>query len=591
MPRPRLAPLSCAVALSALTFAPALAQDAGFAVELSPPRDYFSRLQLGVRAYGPAVEPAAGFVRGCRGHAVAEGAGARFEVTERFDRLVFTALGEGIGGLVLATPDGLYRCALARADGLVVADVAGAEPGPYAVWLTGAEGAALSGRIFASTEALSRIDIEGLDIAGLGEPRAGRHVFTGGTPRQMLAGGAQVIGQDSFAPLNRDYCPGYGRLDAPDAVLTLDGFQNRLSILALSGTDLTLAVHTPAGEVLCNDDSFGLNPAVTVEGATAGDYHIFVGSFSQGARGSFDLFANSGGPAFSDAVYDDTAEPRVARARFDRDLAGARGQRLAMGPLVANDAMDQLPAAGYCAGYTGLDAPDVVMTLDAPESMISLYATSDVDLTIAVRAPDGHWECNDDSFGLNPAVSFFDAPAGDYHIYVGAFSQGRRGNWSLMAAMGEPVWDGAPSHGALAASLNAAAAPAVAALVYGPQTRVDPRVIFDIVPSTTEAWPLGEGCAGYVDASRPDIVVTAEFGLPQLMVYMVSEADGVLAVVGPDGHIHCNDDFEGLNPGVMIPNPQPGDYAVFAGTYGGTGGLATLGVTIASPLWVMDREH
>jgi hypothetical protein len=42
---------------------------------------------------------------------------------------------------------------------------------------------------------------------------------------------------------------------------------------------------------------------------------------------------------------------------------------------------------------------------------------------------------------------------------------------------------------------------------------------------------------------------------------------------------------------VMIPNPQPGAWAVFAGTYGGTGGLATLGVTIANPLWVMDREH
>ena len=41
----------------------------------------------------------------------------------------------------------------------------------------------------------------------------------------------------------------------------------------------------------------------------------------------------------------------------------------------------------------------------------------------------------------------------------------------------------------------------------------------------------------------------------------------------------------------MIPNPMPGAYAVFAGTYSGTGGLATLGVTIAAPQWVMDREH
>ena len=130
-----LSPISrflCSAALVAMVpAAPALAQGAGFAVELTPPVDFFDgNTQVGVRLSGPAVEPAASYVRGCAGHVMAEGAGARFEVTDTFDRLAFTALGEGVTGLVLGTPDGLYRCALARPDGLVISELANAAPGP-----------------------------------------------------------------------------------------------------------------------------------------------------------------------------------------------------------------------------------------------------------------------------------------------------------------------------------------------------------------------------------------------------------------------------------------------------------------------------
>ena len=432
----------------------------------------------------------------------------------------------------------------------------------------------------------------GLDIAALGAPRQGTHVCTGETPRQTLVTAAAVVGRESFAPLNRNYCPGFGQLDAADAVLTLDAPLPLLSVLATSGTDLTLAVRAPGGEILCNDDTDGLNPAVVFESAAAGDYHIFVGTFGQDASGLFDLAANAGSPAFSDAVYLEGAEPRVARVALDRDAAGLGGQMLAMGPLIATDSAGALPSGQYCAGYTGIGAPDVVLSLAAVEPMLSLYATSSSDLTLAVRAPDGSWLCNDDAYSLNPAVSFDNAPAGDYAVYVGAFSAGTQDDWTLMAALGEPVWDNAPTHGMEGGAVLAVdAEPAIGRLTYGPQTRVDPRVIFDISGAGTEAWPLGEGCNGYIDTTRPDVVVTAEFGLPQLMVYMVTDGDGVLVVAGPDGTVYCNDDFDGLNPAVMIPNPQPGDYAVFAGTYGGAGGLATMGVTIAAPNWVMDREH
>jgi len=50
------------------------------------------------------------------------------------------------------------------------------------------------------------------------------------------------------------------------------------------------------------------------------------------------------------------------------------------------------------------------------------------DTTIAVRAPDGTYVCNDDSSDpantLNPAVDVENAAAGDYQIFVGGYSGG-----------------------------------------------------------------------------------------------------------------------------------------------------------------------
>lgn len=582
-----------ALSLGALTLPAFADEDAGFAVELAPSGDFYNPVRVGVRVFGPTVEPSASFVRGCQGHVIAEGAAAAFEVTERFDALSFTAAGEGLTSMVLSTPDGLYRCALVGDDGLAVSHLAGVEPGRYLVWLGGDEGSRITARLFASDQPISAMELFGLDIATLGAPRNGQHVFTATTEsgRQELAMGATLHPESAMSPLGPDdyHCAGYSRFDAADAVLTLDANERTMSIFAMSDTvDLTIAVRGPDGTVLCNDDSFGLDPAVSFTNAQAGDYHVFVGAYSQGRRGGFNLFASQGGPAFSNAVLDLSAPPRVGQVVFDTQTRG--GRLLGAGPVVATDQLELLQTGSYCAGHAGIDAPDMVVTLEEHQPLLSFYAMSRTDLVIAARSPDGLWLCNDDSYGLNPAVEFHDAAPGDYHVFVGAWSRNAGGTFSLFGALGRPEWGTAESDGA-GSALNPQATPAVVTVDFGAQTQDDPRIILDVLPSNDEAFGLGSGCAGYITPSRPDIVVSAETGLPQLMVYMVSEADGTLLVVAPDGQIHCNDDFDGLNPGVMIPNPQAGDYAVFAGTYGGNGGVATLGVTIANPLWTMDREH
>ncbi|WP_417600652.1 hypothetical protein [Pararhodobacter oceanensis] len=565
----------------------------GFAIEVGPSIDPYLPVRVGARVFGEASEPASGFVRGCQGFVLPESAGAVFEVTEEMATLAFTGAAEGLASMVLGTPDGLFQCALADERGLAVVNMAGVAPGRYSVWLGAAEGAQIDARLFASDNVISAIEIFGLDMAHMGEPRVGRHVFSASleSGRQELASGAIVSAVSEMRPLSPDYCPGYTNFDAADAVLTLDAEIDRFSVFATSQRDLTMAVVQPDGAVICNDDAFELHPGVVIDRAQAGDYHVFVGAYSQGGTASFDLFASEGGPAFSNAILDLDAAPRAGSALFDMDAAG-QGQLLAAGQVSAVDPMASLATGNYCPGYTDISAPDFVMTMDQAQPMISLYARSETDLVLAVRAPDGTWLCNDDNYQLNPGVTLQEAQAGDYHVFVGSYHTGAMGGYNLYASMGAPNWQETQGGGGSGLGvLDITAEPAIGRIGFGPDTQIDPRIIFDIEASQTEAFGMGPGCAGFITPARPDLVINAEAGLPQLMVYMASEADGTLVISGPDGQIYCNDDFEQLNPGVMIPNAPAGDYSVFAGTYSGTGGLATLGVTIAAPQWVMDREH
>ncbi len=566
------------------------AQEAGFAVTLSPAVDGFSEVQVRVRQFGTADDPATSYVRGCRGHVVAEGAAALFELSARFDPLVFSAHGEGLVSLVVETPDGLYRCAHVEAGATAVAQIADAPPGRYRVWASAVEGASVDVQIIAAERPVTGIELTGLDLAALGAPRAGRHRFTGTEEagRQILVAGGRLYAEEPMRPLNPAYCPGFSRLDAADAVLVLEAPERELSVFAMSERDLTLAVAAPDGRVLCEDDTFGLNPAVSFDDAPEGDYHVFVGAFGEG-RGAelYDLYAIAGAPQFGAPGTGPLGAPRAGHVMHDPRQA-PRGQHLATAPVVASDPVEDLVPGQFCAGYVSADAPDAILSVEDPAEALSIYAVSPTDLVIAVRGPEGDWLCDDDTYGINPAVTFENPLPGEYQIHVGAFAQYAEAIFALFASDGAPNWELAASPAPEA--LNVDADPAVARLSFGPRTRPDPRVVFDVPRTDFAIFELGEECAGYIDPTRPDMVIAAEDGLPQLMIYMIAEGDGTLAVVGPDGTLYCNDDFEGLHPGILIPNPEAGDYAVFAGTFDGSGGLATLSVTVSTPIWTMDRE-
>lgn len=101
----------------------------------------------------------------------------------------------------------------------------------------------------------------------------------------------------------------------------------------------------------------------------------------------------------------------------------------------------------------------------------------------------------------------------------------------------------------------------------------DPRTVNLSAGGPNDAAGLGGQCIGMIGES-PDyrLTYTAGQGLPlYIRATARGSADLSLAVNGPDGRWHCNDDTHGLNPEVSFSSPQSGVYDIYVGTIGQNG--------------------
>ncbi|MEM1116956.1 MAG: hypothetical protein AAF845_06625 [Bacteroidota bacterium] len=93
-------------------------------------------------------------------------------------------------------------------------------------------------------------------------------------------------------------CSGFINNAQPTATVQFDG-DGPLAIYATSDTDTTLLVADPSGRWHCSDDANGSNPAVTFARGSAGDYTVWVGTFSPDAAGAAaQVYAVRGQPAW-----------------------------------------------------------------------------------------------------------------------------------------------------------------------------------------------------------------------------------------------------------------------------------------------------
>lgn len=436
----------------------------------------------------------------------------------------------------------------------------------------GVAGAAM-GAMLAASNAGAQTEIE-VEIGG--ESGSAALNITSQT-REAASG--YVRGCQGYLPAESDGVPVRLVEGADEIGLTIEGDET-----------VAMVVRAPNGTYHCALPGASGTIELALARPEGGRYVILPAGRETGTRVESRLLADSGAatpppppaqpgqPAGIDISR--LGEPRAGRGTIDPAAAQER-QLLASAPIVAQTEADQVIPA-RCAGFIGADAADFVLDVNESRPELSLYALSETDLTMAVHGPDGRWHCNDDSFQLNPGVTLSNAPAGEYHIWVGAYWQGDGGQYDLFTTLGAPVWSDA--------ELEHSAAPASGYLSVGPNTARSLRTAVTMTSDGEDAGLFHGDCRGYIDPSQPSVTVTVEPGLEQVTIYSVSEADGVMLVRTPSGRILCNDDYQGLNPALELMAPEPGDYAVFVGTYGGTGGQGQLGVTLDEPNWTLEND-
>lgn len=218
--------------------------------------------------------------------------------------------------------------------------------------------------------------------------------------------------------------------------------------------------------------------------------------------------------------------------------------------------------AGDCIGNIGGN-PDYVVNYSADDMSLYIRASSDGDVSLVVRDPSGNWQCNDDSDGLNPEVSFDSPRSGNYAIWVGAV-----GDDTISAELEiSEIGSGRVSAGE---SVDASATANFGEVILRSGFNPDPQVIDMVAGGSVQASTLDSRCAGYVSAS-PDYEVTyRDAGSYPLSFTFRSKADTTLVINGPDGQWYCDDDSGGnADPRVVFRDAMDGVYDIWVGSYSG----------------------
>jgi len=346
-------------------------------------------------------------------------------------------VGEGLAGVVVAAPDGIFGCESPDIYGITHFRFGKIQSGDFQVWPLAAQaGATASGTLL-----ISEIDLGPRDVAantGLhidpsllppllsevpldpsAEPAFGRHAMPapGGTLEVgiTLAGGVPA---DDAGP----GCVGLITQNRPDVTLSLGGLEPVLGITATSDHDTTLLVVAPDGSVYCNDDAANYNPAVVLNDAAPGEYAIWAGVYAGGEGQAASVRIGREVPegaqmAAGPVSLDPTAQPALGYF----PLPGGNPLEVV---LVLGGGGNASEVDGSCSGEIDPSRPDAVVSLDRPEPEMWISAASgSADTTLLVMGPDGSISCNDDHDVTNAALQFAPAEIGDYAIWVGSYGQ------------------------------------------------------------------------------------------------------------------------------------------------------------------------
>ncbi|WP_366655921.1 hypothetical protein [Fodinicurvata sp. EGI_FJ10296] len=397
----------------------------------------------------------------CSGNVDPGGAHVAVDLPEQADTLSLNIQADSDAVMMVLTPDGEWLC---NDDASGFDPAVTLSPAPagryYVLGGTFGSGVTTDATFYASfgqpiwgsgdgVETSPGTDTAGTDTADFEPPVFGSFAIgPSATGRQTLASGSITGNRD--ASQYSSSC--YGNVDQAGAHVAVD-LQEPADMLSLNMeavSDGVMMVLTPDGEWLCDDDTSGFDPAVTVSPAPAGRYYVLGGTFGSGVTTDATFYANLGEPiwgADDTSGSDDSgsndglgvgAEP--AFGFIELPAAGA--------PPVSQDLnlAGSTPASSHgsgCYGQIDPNRPDFVVQVSGDGEPVAMRVSSDADTTLLVVDPAGDVHCNDDSYGLDPEIAFDAGMAGDYDVWVGSWGSGndRPATLTVSREAGAPVED------------------------------------------------------------------------------------------------------------------------------------------------------
>lgn len=100
---------------------------------------------------------------------------------------------------------------------------------------------------------------------------------------------------------------------------------------------------------------------------------------------------------------------------------------------------------------------------------------------------------------------------------------------------------------------------------------------------TAPAETVASGCAGFIDAEKPDLDLNYTTGEFQLFISAVASVDVTLVIFGPDGDWYCNDDYsaETTDASIAFPDAPTGNYNIWVGTFTDPGSVHQAQIVIS----------
>jgi hypothetical protein len=201
--------------------------------------------------------------------------------------------------IVVRGPDRQWRCSSSRSPLTIESPAAGG----YHLWVAqriplplytppqriadgGVTDASFTTPDAATTMPAARIDVSRAPLlltGGATGTLATQEISPGFAPDpQVITVADRAPGPVRAEELGVPGCTGFV-FRQPDLVLRVQSSLSLLRIFAASATDTVLVIRSPSGW-RCRDDMFGFNPGVDFTDAQPGQYDVWVGSYSEGAR-------------------------------------------------------------------------------------------------------------------------------------------------------------------------------------------------------------------------------------------------------------------------------------------------------------------